>query len=66
MLKGTCARAGSLLVSSTDTQQFTAPPKVTVADTEPGPTTVAGFTATDATVSAAVDRNSPELMVVPA
>jgi hypothetical protein len=66
MLTGTCARAGSLLVSATDTQQFTAPPKVTVADTEPGPTTLVGFTETDATVSDAFDRNSLELIVVPA
>ena len=66
MLKGTCARAGSLLASATDTQQDTAPPNVTVADTEPGPTTLVGFTETDATVSDAFVRNSLELTVVPA
>lgn len=66
MLKGTWARAGSLLASATDTQHNTAPPNVTVADTEPGPTTLVGFTATDATVSDAFDRNSPELIVAPA
>jgi len=66
MLKGTWARAGSLLASATDTQQDTEPPNVTVADTEPGPTTLVGFTATEATVSDALVRNSLELTVVPA
>ena len=66
MLTGTWTRAESLLVSATDTQQFTVPPNVTVPDTEPGPITLAGFTATDATVSDAFDRNSLELTVVPA
>ena len=66
MLKGTWASAGSLLVRATDTQQDTEPPNVTVADTEPGPTTLVGFTETDATVSDAFVRNSLELTVVPA
>jgi hypothetical protein len=53
-------------VSSTTTQQETAPPRVTVADTEPGPTTLVGFTVSEVTVFVAFDRNSRELTVAPA
>jgi hypothetical protein len=65
-LAGTCARAESLLANSTTGQQdVTEPPRVTVAVTEPGPTTLVGFTASEETVFAAVDRNSRELTVAP-
>jgi len=65
-LVGTCARGGSLLANSTVGQQDAAPPNVTVAVTELGPTTLAGFRVSEATVFAAVDRNSRELTVAPA
>jgi hypothetical protein len=39
---------------------------VTVPVTDPGPTTLVGFTASDESVFAAVDKNSRELTVAPA
>lgn len=64
-LAGTWARPGSLLANSTVGQQDAAPPRVTVAVTGPGPTTLVGFTLSAETVCAAVDRNSRELTVAP-